>query len=115
MSEEIIDKLEIIIKKILLCWRNLHLSTKMVKIHDLDDHLLNQIKKYNGIGCFVENFIEQARQFGMIDEKLPVNIRDRVKTSINHLKMDILSLNGEVRSKIKQVTINTRKTRNKRK
>ena len=51
----------------------------------------------------------------MIDEKLPVNIRDRVKTSINHLKMDIHSLNGEVRSKIKQVTINTRKTRNKRK
>ena len=45
MSEEITDKLEIIIKKILLCWRNLHLSTKMVKIHDLDDHLLNQIKK----------------------------------------------------------------------
>ena len=37
----------------------------MFKIYSIDDHLLNQIKKYNGIGCF----IEQAHQFGMIDEK----------------------------------------------
>ena len=41
----------------------------MVKIHEIEDYLLNQIKKYNGTGCFIEDFIEQAHQFGMLDEK----------------------------------------------
>ena len=51
------------------CWRNLRLSTKMVKIHGIEDHLLDQIKDYGGIGDFIEDFIEQAHQFGMLDEK----------------------------------------------
>ena len=51
----------------------------MVKIHVIEDHLLDQIKKYNGTRCFIESFIEQARQFEMIDEKRTANIRDRVK------------------------------------
>ena len=49
--------------------KNLRLTTKMVNIHGIEDHLLDQIKKYNGIGCFVENFIEQAHQFVMLYEK----------------------------------------------
>ena len=79
MSQEIIERLEIVIEKTLSCWRNLLLSTKMVKIHVIEDHLLDQIKKYNGTRCFIESFIEQARQFEMIDEKRTANIRDRVK------------------------------------
>ena len=43
------------------------------------------------------------------------DIRDRVKTSINHSKMENISLNREVKSKIKQVVAETRSTRNKRK
>ena len=43
MSKQI-DMLEIVIKKTLPCWRNLQLSTKMVSIHDIEDHLLNKIK-----------------------------------------------------------------------
>ena len=43
MSKQI-DMLEIVIKKTLSCWRNLQLSTKMVSIHDIEDHLLNKIK-----------------------------------------------------------------------
>ena len=60
MTSDIIDKLENFIEKTMLCWRNLRLSTKMVKIHGIEDHLLDQIKKYNGIGCFIKDFIEQA-------------------------------------------------------
>ena len=44
ITSEIIDKLEIIIDKTMLCWRNLRVSTKMVKIHGIEDHLLDQIK-----------------------------------------------------------------------
>ena len=65
----IIDKLETVIDQTMTYWRNLRLSTKMVKIHGIEDHLLNQIKDYGGIGDFIEDFIEQAHQFGMLDEK----------------------------------------------
>ena len=35
ITSDIIDKLEIVIDKIMLCWRNLRLSTKIVKIHGI--------------------------------------------------------------------------------
>ena len=69
ITSEIIDKLEIVIDKTMTCWPNLRLSTKMVKIHGIEDHLLDQIKDYGGIGDFIEDFIEQAHEFGMLDEK----------------------------------------------
>ena len=45
MAKEIINKLKIVIKYILLCWRNLRLSTKIVKIYIIENHLLNFKKK----------------------------------------------------------------------
>ena len=35
ITTEIIDKLEIVIDKIMLCWKNLRLSTKMVNINGI--------------------------------------------------------------------------------
>ena len=58
--------INIVIEKTMLCWRNVRLSIKMVKIHGIEDHLLDQIK-HNGIGCLIEDFIEQAHQFGFLD------------------------------------------------
>ena len=58
ITPKVIEKLEIMIDKTMTCWRNLKLSTKMVKIRGMEDHLLNQIKPYNGIGYFTEDFIE---------------------------------------------------------
>ena len=49
----------------------------MTKIHGVEDHLFEQIKTFNVIGCFVEDFIEQAHQFGMLDEKGTGKMRDR--------------------------------------
>ena len=51
----------------MICWRNLRLSTKIVKIYGIEYHLLG--KKNDGIGYFIEDFIEQTNQFGMLDEK----------------------------------------------
>ena len=58
---------------------------KMLKLHGVEDHLFNQIEKSNGIGCFIEDFIEQVHQFGMLDEKRTSKIKDRKKilTSFN--------------------------------
>ena len=96
MSQEIIEKLEIDIGKTLSCWGNLRLSAKTVIIHGIEDHLLDQIKKDNKIECFIEDFIEQSYQYGMIDEKITANIGDRVKKSINYSKIGSISNNGEV-------------------
>ena len=41
ITQRIIEKLEIVITKTMICWRNLRLSTKMVKIHGIEDHLLH--------------------------------------------------------------------------
>ena len=87
----------------------------MVKILGIEDHLLNQINKYNGIECLIEDFTEKNYQFGIIDERKPANMIEIIKSVINHSKMESISLNCEVKSKIKQVTINTRRTRNNRK
>ena len=56
-----------------------------------------------GIGCFIEDFIEQAHKFGMIDEKRIANMRYREKAAHNHLKNESISNNGEVKLKIEQV------------
>ena len=41
----------------------------MPKIHGIEDHLLDQIIKYNAIGYFIEDFIEQAHQYGMLERR----------------------------------------------
>ena len=71
---------------------------------------MDQIKKYNGIGCFIENFIEQTHQFGMLDKKRTKNMRDRTKASFNHSKNESIFNNSEVKLKIEQVRMQTRRT-----
>ena len=55
-------------------------------MHGIEYHLLDQIIKYNRFGCFIEDFIEQAHQYGMLEERKSANMRDRIKAAHNHLK-----------------------------
>ena len=59
------------------------MSMQMIKIHGVEDHLFDQIKYYNWIGCFIEDFIEQAQQFGNLDESRTSKLRDQGK-AYNH-------------------------------
>ena len=68
----------------------------MVKIYGITDHLLDQIKN-NGIWCFIEDFIEQANQFGMLVEKWTADMRDRVKALFNYSKMESIFNNNEIK------------------
>ena len=115
ITGEIIVKLGIIIQKVMLCWRNLRFSSKMSKIHGIEDHLLDQIIKYNRIGCFIEDFIEQAHQYGMLEERKSANMRDREKTTHDHSKMEMIRNNGKVINEIIEVKRNTRRVIKKRK
>ena len=51
----------------------------------------------------------------MLDEKRTANMRDRTKASFNHSKNESISNNGEVKLKIEQVRIQTRRNQIKRK
>ena len=73
MDDAKLINLNEIITLCMLKWRNLRLSMKMIKIHGIVNHLFDQIKKFNGICRFIEDFIEQAHQVGALDEKEPVN------------------------------------------
>jgi hypothetical protein len=42
------------------------------------------MERWNGIGDFLEDFIEQAHQFGMKEEKQTANMRDRVRAANSH-------------------------------
>merc|ERR1712032_1583740 len=50
-------------------WRDLHLSFKGPKIHAVEDHLVPLMTKLNGIGCFLEDFVEKEHQTGKLEEK----------------------------------------------
>ena len=40
--------------------------------------------KYKGIGCFVEDFVEQAHQTGMKEEKRTKGMRNKFKEALAH-------------------------------
>ena len=52
MNDEKLKQLKEIITLSMMKWRNLRMSMQMIKIHGVEDHLFDQIKHYNGIGCF---------------------------------------------------------------
>jgi hypothetical protein len=61
---------------------------KMPKIHTSEDRLIASTEQWNGIGNFLEDFIEQAHQFGMKEEKRTANMRDRVRAANSHSKWE---------------------------
>jgi hypothetical protein len=70
-------------------WRHLRLSTKMPKIHGLEDHLIPLMEQWNDIGDFFKDFIGQAHQIGMKEEqKRTANMRDRVRAANSHSKWE---------------------------
>ena len=75
--------LQRMIKAVLKMWRFLRLSMDGPKIHALEDHLMTQIKKYKGIGDFVEDFVEQSHQQGLRDETRTRGL-DRAKAFLSH-------------------------------
>ena len=36
--------------------RNLQLYMRIINIHGIKDYLMNQLEKYNGVGCFIEYY-----------------------------------------------------------
>ena len=84
MSKGIIDKFEIVIKKYTVMLDKSTTTYQTVKMHGIEDRVLNEIIRYNVIGFFIEH----AHQFGMNDVIRKANMKDRVNSSINYFKME---------------------------
>ena len=62
MTIDIERKMNKYIKGVMKMWRNMRMSMVGPKVYGVEDHLLELMVKYKGIGCFVEDFVEQAHQ-----------------------------------------------------
>ena len=70
---------------------------KMIRVHVVEDHLFEQIEKFNGIGCFVEDFIEQAHQFKMLNKKAGKS-RDRKNIAYIIFTNEWIFINDDVKT-----------------
>ena len=96
----------------MLKWRNFRLSMKQINLYGTEDHLFDQIKKYNGIGCFIEDFIEQVHQFVALDERRTSKLKDRSKSFQSSSTNEQIGLNGCVKNRIINVNNNSKRKRN---
>ena len=80
----------------------------MIIIHDIVDHLMNQIIGRNGILYSIEDFIEEAHKFNMIDEQ-NLKRKERDKNVINHSQVELDTLYVGVRWRKVEILHNTRK------
>jgi len=103
MNDDKLNQLNEIIKLSMMKWRNLRMSMQMIKIHGVEDHLFDKIKHYNGIGYFIEDFIEQAHQFVNLNESRTGKLRDREKAFNHHSTYEWIGLNGNVIKKTVEV------------
>ena len=74
VNNNILNKTETFIKFVVKNWRELGLSFKGPKIHAVKDHLLSLMKNWNGIGCFLEDFVEKEHQTGKLEDKRTGNM-----------------------------------------
>ena len=108
-NDDIFKETEKYVKAVMIKWRDLLLSNDMLKIHGIEDHLVPQMKKFNGIGCFIEDFIEQAHQFGMLDESRTSNMRDRERAANCHCAWEEIGQNHKVINKRQEVSTRSRR------
>jgi len=76
-------------------------------------HLIQQMKKRRGIGCFGEDFVEKSHQTGKKEERRTGNMTDRVKAAISHSRQEWATMIPEInlaRHRVKKETSKKRKS-----
>ena len=86
---------------------------KAPKIHGVEDHMLEHMTRWNGIGCFVEDFVEQAHQVGLKEESRSKRMANKTLESKSHSDWEVKSNDQNIVSA--QVEMNQKTSRRKRK
>ena len=111
-TQPIIDLTGRYIRAVMFKWRGLRLSMKLLKIHGIEDHLLPQMERFKGIGDFLEDFIEQAHQFGKDEEARTRNMPNRERAALSHSRWERAGQHTAVvkaKEEMKQKTTRKRK------
>ena len=58
------------------------------KMHAVAAHLGEDVRRFQGIGLFVEDFMEQDHQFGRKDEEKTKGVRSRGQQFVIHCRHD---------------------------
>jgi hypothetical protein len=110
-TEEVCVLADECVEKVMAKWRDLRLSMLMPKMHGIEDHLVEGMRRFKGIGCFIEDFIEQAHQTGHKDELRTANMRDRKRASSAHSMWEFSTWRSGVIKVKEEVQTKTRRKR----
>jgi len=69
-------------------WREMDLSMEAPKVHAFQDHLCDQLMQLKGIGDLSEDFVEQAHQEGIRDNRRRNSLKDRAVVVAIHSKWE---------------------------
>ena len=86
VTEEILSTAQKIVDVLRVKWLDLRLTKGMPKVHALFTHLIPQMRNLNGIGDWLEDFVEQGHQTGVKEEYRTHQMRDRSKAATTHSK-----------------------------
>jgi hypothetical protein len=95
-------------KKAMESWRKYGLSVT-VKAHLLEDHVIDMMTRLNGIGDFMEDFIEQTHQFGDADERRSNGLQNGTLSVNLHSKWEHVKNNPLVAMETVAVTKGTKR------
>ena len=97
-------------------WKDLRLSMRGPKIHLCEDHLVLQMIRWIGIGCFGEDFIEQSHQTGVMEERRTGHMSNRVRAAQSHSSSEwTRTMVQSVKTEIQRVGKESKRKRIKRK
>ena len=110
LDESKISLTKRMIEAVLIMWRNLRFSMRGTKIHGLEDHVVQQMELYNGIGDFLEDFVEQSHQDGIRDELRTRNL-ERSKAYVSHSRWEWKNNTVKIQEAKNEVKIKTSRKR----
>ena len=95
LNDEKIELARRMVKGLVMMWRNLRMSMKGLKIHAIENHLIGQMQGMNGIGDYLEDFVEQGHQKGVRDEGRTKGL-SRGRAFASHARWEFNSNNVKV-------------------
>jgi uncharacterized coiled-coil DUF342 family protein len=102
LNEQIYSRLEKVICHVKCQWTSLGLSLLGIKTHIMFNHLIQQMRRHNGIAEYMEDFVELCHQ--MVKRyAAQTKIRDQLKAARAQCRMEELKLNPDIQAQIKNV------------
>jgi len=77
ITEDCISILQSYVTKGTRLWREMELSTEAPKPHAIEDHVVDQVIQFYGIGDLEEDFVEQLHQTWIRDHGRTQTLKDR--------------------------------------